>query len=338
MGAWAGAQALADSGYDVERDPTRIGAIIGSGEGGLGTHWDMIDRLRNKGFAHCSPFYITNVIPNSPAAFLAMERNLQGPSFAISSACASSNHAFGTAISLIKSGMADAILAGGSEAVATPPSIAAFGVIGALSSRNDDPDTASRPFDRDRDGFVMGEGSGVLLLEELEHAKARGARIYAEITGFGFTTDAFDLVAPHPEGLGAARSIRNSLAAARLNPEDISLINCHGTSTPVGDQAECLAIHHAFGDELAKKIPVHSTKSMIGHLIGAAGAVEAIAAIMAFERGVVHQSRNCFNQDPAIDLNVLKENASGRQLDHILSNAFGFGGHNASLILSRFKG
>lgn len=337
MGAWAGAQAIADAGLDVHANPTRYGTIIASGEGGLGTHWEQIHRMRTKGFNSVSPFYITAVIPNSAAAFLSQEQNLQGPSFAVSSACASSNHALGIAVGLIKGGMADAIFTGGAEAVATPASIAAFGTIGALSCRNDLPEAASRPFDRDRDGFVMGEGAGVLCLEELEHAKARGAHIYAEITGFGFTSDAFDLVAPHPEGIGAARSIADSLKMGKIRPDQLGLINCHGTSTPAGDQAECLAINKALGRADAERVYVHSTKSMIGHLIGAAGAVEAIAALMTFEKGIIHKTRNLEHQDPEINLNVVKENTDGRKIDHILSNAFGFGGHNSSVLFSRFK-
>jgi len=334
----AGAQAVIDAGLENHDEPERIGAIIGSGEGGLKTHYDQITRINARGLSTISPYYVTNVIPNSGGAFLAQERNFQGPSFTTTSACASSNHALGIACMLIKSGMADVMFAGGSEAVATPPSMAAFGNIGALSSRNDDPEHASRPFDRDRDGFVMGEGSGVLCLEELEHAKKRGAKIYAELTGFGFSSDAYDLVAPHPEGKGAGRAIKLCLEMARLNPEQIGLINCHGTSTPTGDYAESLAINHAFGPELAAKIPVHSTKSMIGHLIGAASAVEAIAGIMVFEKGIIHKTRNLENKDPNINLNVLTENTDGRKVDHILSNAFGFGGHNACVVLSRFKG
>ncbi|MBN8217433.1 MAG: beta-ketoacyl-ACP synthase II [Spirochaetes bacterium] len=336
-GYLAGAEAIVDSKLDIEAESERVGVIIASGEGGLKTHYEMIRRIIDKRLSSVSPFYVTNVIPNTPGAFLAQERHIRGPSFAINSACASSNHALGTASTLIKAGLADVMFTGGAEAVATPPGMAAFGNIGALSARNDDPERASRPFDKNRDGFVMGEGAGVLCLEELSHAQKRGAKIYAELSGFGFSTDAYDLVAPHPEGEGAARAMQNALSMARLGPEDLGFINAHGTSTPAGDRAECRAIQRALGD-LGAKIPVHSTKSMIGHLIGAAGAVEAIASIMAFERGLIHKNANYQEPDPEIPLNILRENADGRSVKHVLSNAFGFGGHNACVILSRFEG
>lgn len=332
----AGVQAIRDSGLDTERMGHRCGVVIGTGDAGLMTHWDQIPRIKDRGMEMASPFYISGAISNSASALLSQEHNLLGPSFAISSACASSNHSLGVAVNFIKMGMADAMVAGGTEAVAGIPGIAAFGNIGALSRRNDDPQTASRPFDKDRDGFVMGEGAGVLVLEELEHAKARGATIYAEVTGFGFTSDAHDLVAPHPEGKGAARAITAALDMAKLNTDQIDLINCHGTSTPVGDQAESTAINRALGSTIAQKVMVHSTKSMVGHLIGAAGGVEAIAAIMAFKRGVIHATINQFEQDPDINLNVVKE-PTEKHIYHILSDAFGFGGHNATLIFSRFE-
>lgn len=338
LGALAANEAVRDSGLDIAADPERYGVLIASGEGGLDTHWEQIQRISTKGPAYVSPFYISNVIPNTASAFVSQEHGLMGPSFAISSACASSNHALGVAASLIKMGMADAMFAGGAEAVCDIPSIAAFGTIGALSTRNDDPEHASRPFDLNRDGFVMGEGSGVLCLEELEHAQKRGAKIYGELTGFGFTSDAYDLVAPHPEGKGAGRAIIAALKMAQLPGDRVGLINCHGTSTPMGDMAECLAINHALGPELAAKIPAHSTKSMIGHLIGGTSAVEAIACIMAFEKGIIHKTLNQFDKDPKINLNVVKETSDGRKVDHILSNSFGFGGHNACVVLSRFKG
>jgi len=338
FGYVAGAQAYIDSGIDSSSNPERYGAIIGSGEGGLHTQWDQLVRIHEKGLDTISPYYITNVIPNTATALLCQERNLQGVSFSVNSACASSNHALGMAVNFIKMGMADAIFAGGAEAVAVEPGLAAFAGIGALSRRNETPQTASRPFDRDRDGFVMGEGAGVLCVEELDHARRRGAKIYAEITGFGFTSDAHDLVAPHPEGDGAARAMTTALHMAGLNTEDIDLINCHGTSTPAGDAAEAMAIHRAFGSEIARKIPVHSTKSMIGHLIGAAGGVEAIAVILALTQGVIHPSINVENQDPTIDLSVVQQTRDGQNVLHALSNTFGFGGHNASVVLSKFLG
>lgn len=338
LGYGAAAQAFLDSGLEVDENPERYGAIIGSGEGGLHTQWDQITRIAQKGLETISPYYITNVIPNTASALLCQERNLQGLSFSVNSACASSNHAFGMAINFIKMGMADAIFAGGTEAVACEPGMAAFSGIGALSRRNDEPQRASRPFDRDRDGFVMGEGAGVLCLEELDHARRRGAKIYGEITGFGFTSDAHDLVAPHPEGAGAARAMVGAMTMAGINPEDVDLINCHGTSTPAGDVAESKAIHRALGTQVAQKVPVHSTKSMIGHLIGAAGGVEAIAVLLAITKGIVHPSINVDNQDPAIDLHVVTQTREHQTIRHALSNTFGFGGHNASIVLSKFEG
>lgn len=338
LGTVAGMEAIADSGLDIEKNPTRYGVIIASGEGGLDTQYEQITRINEKGLGMISPFYVSNVIPNTASALLSIEKNLQGPSFSVNSACASSNHALGLASSLIKMGMADVIFAGGAESVLTMPSMASFGIMGALSTRNNDPEHASRPFDKNRDGFVMGEGSGVLCLEALDHAKARGARIYGELTGFGFTSDAFNLVSPHPEGKGAARAMRESLQMAKVDPENLGLINCHGTSTPAGDRIESNAIQNAFGAERARNIPVHSTKSMTGHLIGGTSAVEAIAALMTFERGVIHPTINMEEQDPEIPLNVLTQACDGSGVDHILSNAFGFGGHNACVVLSRFKG
>jgi 3-oxoacyl-[acyl-carrier-protein] synthase II len=333
----AGVQAIRDSGIDTEKIGHRCGVIIGTGDGGLQTHWDQMNRIVAKGMDTTSPFWVPGAIANSASAMLSQENNILGPSFAVGSACASGNHSIGIGVNFIQMGMADVMFVGGTEAVAIIPGMAAFGNIGALSRRNDDPKTASRPFDKDRDGFVMGEGAGILCIEELEHAKARGAKIYAEVSGFGFSSDAHDLVAPHPKGEGAARAIKLALQMAKLNADQLGLINCHGTSTPVGDKAESFAINLALGTDLATKIPVHSTKSMIGHLIGAAGGVEAIATIMAFERGVIHHTINQFEQDPEINLNVVKEPME-KKIDHAISDAFGFGGHNATVVLSRFKG
>lgn len=330
----AGVQAVRDAGLEDFSRPERVGILIGTGEAGLITHWEQIHRMQTSGLSTVNPFYVTNVIPNSASALLSIDYGFTGPTFSVNSACATSNHAFGLAVNMIQSGMSDVIFAGGSEAVATPPSIAAFGQIGALSTRNDDPASASRPFDKDRDGFVMGEGAGVLCLEELEHAKARGAKIYAEIAGIGFTSDAHDLVAPHPEGLGAARAINIALDQAGINADQLDFINAHGTSTPIGDTAECMAVNKALGADLASSIPVNSTKSMTGHLIGAAGAVEAIAGFMSFEKGVIHHTINQFEQDPDINYNVIKEPLE-KQANYFLSNAFGFGGHNACVVFKR---
>ncbi len=331
----AGCQAIEDSGIEIEKAPHRYGTIIGSGDGGVIANYDNVKRIINEGMQAVSPFYIINAIPNTGSSYFAQEWNLQGPSFSVNSACATSNHAIGLAVFLIKMGMADAIFAGGSEAAISANGIAGFGNIMALSERNDSPHTASRPFDKSRDGFVLSEGAGVLCLEELEHAKRRRARIYGEITGFGFSSDAHDLVAPHPEGRGAVQAVQNALAFARLDPEDIGLINGHATSTPLGDLIECIAINKIFKD-YATKVPVHSTKSMVGHLLGAAGGVEAIAAILTLKQGVIHPTINQFEQDPEINLNVVKNKPMEAKVDHILSDSFGFGGQNAALVISRF--
>jgi 3-oxoacyl-[acyl-carrier-protein] synthase II len=243
----------------------------------------------------------------------------------------------GVAASLIKMGMADVMFTGGSEAVINPMGLSAFGNIMALSERNDSPQTASRPFDKDRDGFVLSEGAGVLCLEELEHAKRRGATIYAELTGYGFTCDAHDLVAPHPDSRGSAQAMQDAMESAHVNPDQVDLINCHAASTTLGDLAESKAINLVF-KELAKKVPAHSTKSMTGHPLGAASAVEAIAAILAIQKGVIHPTINQFEQDPAISLNVVRNQPLESHVDHVLSNGFGFGGQNAAVMISRFKG
>lgn len=337
FGHIAGSQAIKDSGLDVDADPTRIGVLIGSGDGGIGTHYLNAGNIHKSGISSVSPFYVISAIPNTASAYLAMEWNIQGPSFAVSSACATANHAFGVATYMIKMGMADAIFTGGAEAPVNPSAMGGFGNIMALSDRNDSPETASRPFDIDRNGFLLSEGAGVLCLEELEHAKKRGAKIYGEIAGFGFTTDAYDLVAPHPEAKGATAAIKAALESSGLNPEDIDLVNAHGTSTPIGDVVEGRGINQAFGD-YGNKVLVHSTKSMTGHLLGAAGAVEAIAEILALGKGIVHPSINLFKQDPAIDLTIVTETREVHDIKHIISNAFGFGGQNACVVFSKFTG
>ncbi len=334
LGHIAGVQAVKDAGFEEADRPERIGVLIGTGDAGLITHFEQIGRIYKTGLSSVSPFYISAAIPNSTSAMISMEFGFGGPSFSVSSACASANHAFGLAVNMIQSGMTDVMFTGGTEAVATEPSIAAFGQIGALSTRNDDPLTASRPFDIDRDGFVMGEGAGVLCLEELEHAKKRGAKIYGEIAGYGFTSDAYDLVAPHPDGEGASRAITMALEAAKVNADELDFINTHGTSTPLGDKAECMAVNKAIGGDLASTIPVHSTKSMTGHLIGAASAVEAIAGIMSFEQGVIHHTINQFTKDPELNYNIITEPLEKRA-EVFLSNAFGFGGQNACVVFKR---
>ncbi|MGE0432876.1 MAG: beta-ketoacyl-ACP synthase II [Planctomycetota bacterium] len=334
----AACEALENSGIEItEENCTRIGALIGTGDAGLSMQEEHIQRMLEKGMNRVSSYYVSSHIPNTAPALFAVERNLQGPNFSCNSACATSNHAIGTAGDLVRTGAADVMFAGGAEAVITRMSIAGFGNIGALSMRNDDPTTASRPFDKQRDGFVMGEGSGVVCLEELEHAKARGAKIYAELTGAGFTCDAFDLVAPHPDGIGARRAMEHAIRSAGLQPAQVGLVNAHGTSTRQGDLAENHAIHAVFGEH-AKDLLVHSTKSMTGHLIGAAGGVEIIASILAFERNIVHATINQFERDEEITLNVVANEPVETRVDHILSNSFGFGGQNATVVISRFGG
>lgn len=337
LGHIAGTQALRDSGLDVNASPHRYGSLIGTGDGGVETNLENVGKIVTRGMHTTSPFYIINSIPNSGSGFFAQSWNLQGPCFSVNSACATSNHAIGLAAMMIKMGMADAVLSGGAEAPVNKSGLCAFGNIYALSERNDDPATASRPFDVDRDGFVLSEGAGVLCLEELEHARARDAKIYCEVTGFGFSCDAHDLVAPHPDGRGAGQAMDAALKSARLAPSDIDLINAHATSTSLGDPIEFSAAARVFG-EYARTVPVHSTKSMTGHLLGAAGAVEAIAAILAFEEGVMHETTNQFQQDPKIGFNVIKGGPREQRPTHILSNGFGFGGQNAAVVLSSFNG
>ncbi len=333
----AATQALKDSGIDTEKEPHRKGALIGTGDAGVGIQYENIGNVINNGLDSISPFYVVGCIPNTASAYFAKEFNLQGPNFSINSACATSNHAIGTSAMMIKMNMADVMVTGGAEAVVNEMGFAGFGVIGALSERNDSPETASRPFDKDRDGFVLGEGSGVIVLEELEHAKKRGAHIYGELKGYGFSCDAYDLVTPHPDGRGARGAMEIAIQDAKLNKSDIDLINAHGTSTPLGDLSESNAIEKVFGDK-TNEILVHSTKSMIGHLVGAAGGTEIIAALLAFEKGVIHPTINQFEQDPDIHLNVIRNKPIEKDVDNILSNSFGFGGQNASIVISRFKG
>lgn len=332
----SGMQAIKDAGLDIEKEAWRCGAIIGTGAGGIKTHETNIFRIFEGNLNEVSPFYIVSVIPNTATSHLALENGIRGPTFSVNSACASGNHAIGLSIMMMKAGMADIMLAGGTEAALNAPGMTSFGSISALSTRNDEPHLASRPFDADRDGFTMGEGAGVLVLETLEHAKSRGANIYAEISGFGFTSDAYDLVAPHPKGESAVKAMHAAMDMAGLKAKDIGLINAHGTSTPLGDYVEGLGINAALGT-WGSKVPVHSTKSMIGHLLGGASAVEAIASIMVFQENVIHATANHRKLDPEINLNVVTENMDGSNVDHILSNAFGFGGMNAVIILSRYK-
>ncbi len=332
----AGVQALRDSGLEIQGIAERCGAIIGSGAGGIQAHQDAVNLIYENRMSEIPPSYIISCIPSTGTAYFAKEAGLKGPSFSISSACSTSNHAFGQAYSFIKSGMADVMFAGGSESAVNEIGLSSFGNIMALAERNDDPEQASRPFDVDRNGFVLGEGAGVLCLEEMEHARDRGAHIYGEIAGFGSTSDAYDLVAPHPEADGAVRAMKQAMAMAGVEPKDIDLVNAHGTATPVGDKIESIAINTALG-EYGSQVPVHSTKSMTGHLLGGASAIEAIAAIMAFEENAIHRTINHRKLDPEINLNIITETTDGSSVNTVLSNAFGFGGMNAVVIFKRYR-
>jgi 3-oxoacyl-[acyl-carrier-protein] synthase II len=275
------------------------------------------------------------MISNMAAGLISMEYGFAGPNFAVVTACATSNNCIGEAWRLIRDGEADVILAGGSEAACVPLGMSGFSALRALSTRNDDPERASRPFDKDRDGFVLGEGAGVVIVEELEHAKKRGANILAELTGYGLTADAYHMTSPAPGGVGAVRAMQHTLKRAGLNPDQVDYINAHGTSTPVGDVAETEAIKVVFGDH-AKKVAVSSTKSMTGHLLGAAGAVELIACIKAIETGIIPPTINLDNPDPQCDLDYVPNKAREAKVDIALSNSFGFGGHNATVVVERF--
>jgi 3-oxoacyl-[acyl-carrier-protein] synthase II len=332
-------QAIADSGMDLEKvNKDRIGVIWSSGIGGLDTFYQEVSTfVKGDGTPRFNPFFIPKMIADIAAGHISIKYGFRGPNFAIVSACASSANALVDAMLYIRNDMADVFVAGGSEAAITPVGIGGFNAMHALSTRNDDPATASRPFDKDRDGFVMGEGAGGLILEELEHAKTRGATIYAEIAGGGVSADAYHMTAPHPEGIGAMLAMRNALRDARMKLEDIDHINTHGTSTPVGDIAEPKAILSLFGEQ-AYKININSTKSMTGHLLGAAGAIEAIASVMAVRNNIVPPTINHFTNDPDLDprLNFTFNKAQERIVNTALSNTFGFGGHNATLIIKKY--
>jgi len=328
--------ALQDSGLEItEENAPRIGVTIGSGIGGVLT-WETQDlNLINHGPRRVSPFFVPMLIANMASGLVAILTGAKGPNMAIVTACATASHSIGEAWHIIKRGDADAMIAGGAEAAVRPLSYAGFCTMKAVSTRNDDPEHASRPFDKDRDGFVMGEGAGVLVIEELEHAKARGAKIYAEIVGYGLSADAYDWVAI--DANGAARSMARALEKAQIEPERIDYINAHGTSTPLGDPEETKAIKKVFGDH-AYKLAVSSTKSMIGHLLGAAGAVESIACIKAITDGVIPPTRNLFEPDPECDLDYVPHEAREAKVEYAMNNSFGFGGQNATLIFRRFVG
>jgi 3-oxoacyl-[acyl-carrier-protein] synthase II len=338
FGIFAAWKALKDSGIDLEKsNRDEIGVFIGSGIGGLRTTTDQHKVLIDRGPNRLSAFMIPMLISNMASGMVSMYYNLRGPNFATCSACATANHALGEAWRTIKMGDAEVMVAGGAEATIVPIGIGGFCAMRAMSTRNDAPKQASRPFDRERDGFVMGEGAGVLVLEELEHAKARGARIYAELAGYGNTADAYHLTAPSPAGEGATRCMKMALRNAGLNPEDISYINAHGTSTPAGDIAETQAIKTVFGPH-AYKLAVSSTKGATGHMLGAAGAVEMVVCTKAIETDIVPPTINYTVPDPACDLDYVPNTARNMKVNAILNNSFGFGGHNASLLATKFVG
>lgn len=335
LGIAAGVQALKDSGLEVtEANAARIGVNIGSGIGGLPmieeTHNDVLEGGPRK----ISPFFIPSTIINMISGNLSIMHGLKGPNLAMVTACTTSTHCIGESGRLIEYGDCDVMIAGGAESTVTLLTVGGFAAARALSTRNDDPATASRPWDRDRDGFVLGEGAGVVVLEELEHAKRRGAKIYAELAGYGMSGDAYHMTSPQEDGEGAARCMENALRNAGLNREDIDYINAHGTSTPLGDLAETVAVKRCFGDH-ARKLAVSSTKSMTGHLLGAAGGVEAIFSVLAIRDQVAPPTANLFNQDPACDLDYVPNAARRMPLRSSLSNSFGFGGTNGTLIFKR---
>ena len=331
-------EALADAGIDTatlsEEEQNQTGVVFGSGIGGMKLFQDQVVDYAARGPRALSPFFVPMMIIDMAPGQISMRHNLRGPNYATVSACATSNNAIGDAYLVIKNGLAETMVAGGTDASITEVGLGGFGNMKALSTRNDAPATASRPFDVDRDGFVMAEGAGAIILESLEHARARGARVYAEVVGLGMSADAHHISAPHPEGLGAKLAMQQALRTAGLAPEAVDYLNMHGTSTPLGDIAETKAIKAVFGDH-AYDMNLSSTKSMTGHLLGAAGAVEAIASILAVVHDRVPPTINLANQDPACDLNYTANTPQDRTVDVALSNAFGFGGHNTCVVFRK---
>ena len=335
----AATQAVEDAAFDFDKlDKERAGVIWASGIGGLKSFFDDCLGYAEGGMTpRFSPFFIPRMISDIAAGFISMKYGFMGPNYCTVSACASSNHGLIAALEAIRYGKADVMITGGSEAAVNEPSVGGFNSMQALSTRNDDPGHASRPFDKDRDGFVVGEGAGALVLEELEHAKARGAKIYCEFGGGGESADAHHFTAPHPEGIGAMKSMRDAIKDAGISPEEVDYVNVHGTSTPLGDIAELKAVKGVLGDHVYD-INISSTKSMTGHLLGATGAVEALACIMAITKGIIPPTINCENRDPEIDpkLNLTLDKPQHREVKCALSNTFGFGGHNATVVFRKF--
>jgi 3-oxoacyl-[acyl-carrier-protein] synthase II len=329
----ASMDAVKDSGLDFSReDPYRCGCIIGSGIGGLNEFEDQHERYIKLGPPKISPFVIPKMIPNAAAGNVSIHFGLCGPNTAVSTACASAAHAVGDALRAIQYGYADIMLTGGSESVITPMGVGGFTQAHALSLRNDDPQHASRPFDKARDGFVLSEGAGMVILEEYERARKRGAQIYAEVRGVGSTADAHHITAPHPSGAGAAKAMVFALRDARINPEDVQYINAHGTSTQLGDEAETKAVKEVFGPH-ARRVAISSTKSMLGHLLGASGGVELIVCVLTIKHGVIHPTINYDTPDPGCDLDYVPNKARETRVRFAISNSFGFGGHNCTLVI-----
>jgi len=334
---WAAEEAIEDSALlKGPFDSDRVGVIIASGIGGVETLEREIIVGYTKGYDKISPYFIPMMIPDMASGLIAIKYRFKGPNYCTVSACASSAHAIGDAFRLIRYGDADVMIVGGSEAPIIPTAVAGFSSMKALSTRNDEPEKASRPFDRDRDGFVMGEGAAVLVLEEYEHAMRRGAKIYAEIVGYGATADAYHITAPCVDGEGAVKCMLRALEDAKLSPDEVDYINAHGTSTKLNDAVETLAIKKVFG-ERAYKIPISSTKSMIGHLLGAAGAIEALATIMTIHTSIIHPTINYENPDPECDLDYVPNEARKKEVNVAISNSFGFGGHNVCLVFKKFE-
>ena len=330
------AMAVEDAGIQTDRvDASRFGVLVGSGIGGLETLLENFETLRTKGPDRVSPFFIPMIIINMASGVIAMRFGAKGPNSSVVTACATGNHAIGEAMRIIERGDADVMIAGGSEAIIVPLTIAGFSQMKAMSTRNDEPTKASRPFDAGRDGFVCGEGGGLVVLESLEHARQRDARIYAEMVGYGMTGDAHHMTAPDPEGDGAARAMAAALRDGGLEPSAVGYINAHGTSTPYNDKFETIAIKRVFGEH-AKKVPISSTKSMTGHLLGAAGGIEAIATAFAIHHGVLPPTINYDTPDPDCDLDYIPNQARKQEVEVALTNAFGFGGTNATLALKKF--
>ncbi|MCR9013641.1 beta-ketoacyl-ACP synthase II [Aquiflexum gelatinilyticum] len=341
MGLIAADEAIKDAGLDLEKiNLHRAGVIMGSGIGGLRSFQDEVtDFARGDGTPRFNPFFIPKMIADICAGFISIKYGFRGPNFVTVSACASATNAIIDAFNYIRLNKADIFITGGTEATITEAGVGGFNALKALSQRNDSPTTASRPFDKDRDGFVLGEGAGCLILEDYEHAKARGAKIYAELVGGGMTADAYHITAPHPEGEGASNVMKHALEDAEMQPEDIDYVNVHGTSTPLGDISEVKAIQKVFGEH-AYNINISSTKSMTGHLLGAAGAIEAIASILAIKNSLIPPTINHFTDDEEFDprLNLTFNKAQKREIRAALSNTFGFGGHNASIIFKKITG